>query len=547
VLGGIAGLAATPVAPAPTRARSRRGWIAGIATVLVVVVLGVSAYGIYASFLRPSSQVDGAKNLPDTTLFYASVDLVAAANNSHHINFSDLGQGAGAGSGSTGTGIGLDWQKDVLPWVGPTVTAAVIPGSGSAMVEVALLQSHDDAAATSAVQKALAAQQQHGTSFTTSSYSSFTLHSAAGAGTTVATGSGWVILSSTAAGARTVIDRIDGKGATLFSTSSFQQATGSLPSGRFGTVYVNLHALASKASAGVGALSAAVLSVYPTAAGSLAWTPAGLRWQMTLQAAQGGFPQQNVSGATTDLATLVPSNATVYSGVANLGGLTQSLAELVAPTGQATPDPLKAALGIAATDPALQQRAAFALLPGATGSTATPGSGVFLLHVASDADAARVLNQLAQHANLTTSATTVDGQAATQLLSANGAGAPLGLGPTADLTRTTQTLTTAPQVVAVEAVVHNTMVIATSATSLQAVIETAKGSSGSLAQAAAFHQLVASAPANAAATAYVNVAGLQQLLHVSTSALKVQATGALVTLVWNNTELQTTIDSALNP
>ena len=552
--GGMAGLATTPVAPAPAPARSRRGLLATIAAVCLVAILGGGAYWAYAAFLNPSQQLEAARFLPDTTVAYASLDLIALGSNSHHFSTSDA-----TGQPSVGdalkTSLGLDWKTDVLPWLGRSIAIGAFSGpktGGSSNIEGALLlQSHDDTAAAAAVNKALAHLEQHGQRFTTSSYGNYTLHampSEANNGGVLASGTGLVLLASNMDATHAVIDRANGHGATLSNVAEFQRATGDLPANRFGTMYFNLHALADLAGPAGSTLSASILDVYPSAAASLQWTQAGMRWQATLKAARGGTPTAVVSGDTTGLATLVPRNATVYAGVANLGALVRSATALVSPAGGTTPDPLQAALGIAASDSTLQQRAAFALLGNASNAGDAGRSGVVLIREASAADATRLLTQIAQKSGLSMQSTTVDGVSATQLVSANptGAGLPTlfgpGATPGAKPAPATAIVTTAPEptAVGVEAYVNSTMVVASSPAALQAVIEVAKGSSGSLAQASGFSHLAASAPSNAAASAYLDVSALQSLVHAAGSTAQFQTTASLLTLIWNNTELQMT-------
>ena len=139
--GGMAGLATTPVAPAPAPARSRRGLLATIAAVCLVAILGGGAYWAYAAFLNPSQQLEAARFLPDTTVAYASLDLIALGSNSHHFSTSDA-----TGQPSVGdalkTSLGLDWKTDVLPWLGRSIAIGAFSGpktGGSSNIEGALL------------------------------------------------------------------------------------------------------------------------------------------------------------------------------------------------------------------------------------------------------------------------------------------------------------------------------------------------------------------------------------------------------------------------
>src|SRR5262249_18426705 len=149
-------------------------------------------------------------------------------------------------------------------------------------------------------------------------------------------------------------------------------------SGRFGTLYLNLRqlinaALPSGAPNGAASFSVPFLDTYPTGAGSLEWTDAGLRSQLTFSAVH-GTTIPRVAGDSTDLASFVPANALGYQGIANVGGLLNTLVTQIAPGGLGAQDPLKSSLGASSSDPALQQPGAVALLK--SGSTVHP---LFLL------------------------------------------------------------------------------------------------------------------------------------------------------------------------
>ena len=60
---------------------------------------------------------------------------------------------------------------------------------------------------------------------------------------TFTAGNGWAIVAGNAAAAKTIIDRINGKGDTLAGSQSYQSATSNLPSDHFGTIFVNFKAL----------------------------------------------------------------------------------------------------------------------------------------------------------------------------------------------------------------------------------------------------------------------------------------------------------------
>jgi hypothetical protein len=550
---GIAALASTPVAP-PAPRRPWRGVVATLAALCIIGALGGAAYWVFAAIVQSTNQTETARYLPDTTLFYTSVDLAAAAANSHHIGVSEWLNTSGAAK-ALKQATNLDWQTDVMPWVGRSVALGAFPNLlGTTAVPgvapggittpagfVLLIQSHDDGAAKAAVAKALARQEQNGAKFAQSSYGGFTLYTASQSAPSsgcVATGSSLVVIASSVAAAQTVIDRANGKGTTLAGTSEFQRAIADLPAGRFGTVFVSVRAFVDPLGTGGNTLKIPFLGTYPSAAGSLAWTADGLRTQVVFKPARSGVPHAALAGDTTSLAGMVPDDAQAYVATANGGALANELTQLVAAGSAANTDPVQSALGVPATDPVLAQPAAF--YAAAAASAGAKPSGAFLLH-APDASAAQaLLAKIAKHDGWTSSATTVSGTAATNYYAA-----------TTSTDLPAQGATTS-QLVAVAAMVGDTLVVADSASTLGAVIATAHGSRGSLAHASQFQRMAADAPAGRAAVAYVDVARLQSLLPISTTAtaaaggLNAHATAAVYSLVWTPTQLQLTVDLGLS-
>ncbi len=435
-MGGMAGLAGSPIAQPPAKPKSRRALITTIAAVCIVALLGGGAYWAFATFLNPSHQLETARYVPSTTFAYGSVDLVALGNNSHHYSFSNPSPStAQTENAATQSALGLNFTTDILPWLGRDISFGAWPGSGgggSSVEGAALIQSRDDNAASAAVNKALAHLGQQGQQFTTSSYGNFTLHASGDSATgVIATGSGQVIIASTVSAAHTVIDRINGQSDALSSNSAFQSATSNLPSDRYGTIYLNFRALAS-ASGASGSLPSTFLNIYPTAVSYLEWTQAGIRWQTALKAAQSGAPAASLSGDATSLAAMVPQNASVFAGVSNLGGLVQSFDALGGASGGS--DPLQAALGVPSTDTSLQQGAAIAAF-GGDASSSLGSSGAFLIHEPSAANANSLLTALENQANnaagyqvIQLVPTQVGSVSATNIESTDGRGLPFGLG-----------------------------------------------------------------------------------------------------------------------
>ncbi len=559
---------ATPATARPVARRGRRQAIlASVAAICVVALLGGTTYWLFAAVLNPASPTETARYLPDNTVYYTSIDLVSAAVNSHHVSTSDLSKTPSTNDGLK-TAFGLDWQHDVLPWLGRSIAVGLFPTqtavSGgnapqSSVASVLLLQSHDDAAAQRAVQKALAfQQQQNGTTFSASTYGGFALHTAGDGGPgapgtgVIATGSGLVLLASDTAAAHAVIDRANGHGATLANSGDFLRAVSDLPGNRFGTIYVNLRAVTSLLGSASGTPDIPFVDTYPTAGGALLWTASGLRWQVTFKAAHSGALEGTVTGDTTSLAAMVPGTAMLYSGVANVGALVQNVAHIAqASTTDSPPaaDPLQATLGIPTTDPAVRQPGAIVVLPA---DSSAASAGAFLLQAPDAAAASALVARLAAHAHLTARSTTVDGVPATALYASEASGTSLFL-PGSPIISASASSSATPQLVAVAAVVNGTLVLATSRAALTTIVETTRGTVPSLAQATRFQHLTAQAPGGAAATLYIDLSQIQALVGSlvapgstpGTTQPAQSVTAALVTLVWDDQKLQTTYDLQL--
>ncbi|HEY7342798.1 MAG TPA: DUF3352 domain-containing protein [Ktedonobacterales bacterium] len=546
--GGIAALATGPVlAPEkPIRSHKRRNFVTAISAVVVVGLILSGAYWAYAAFAsRTDDQL--ARYFPSSTVMFASADLAAAANNNFNINPLDM---IGAQASALQKATGLDWQKDVVPWAGPDVAVGVFPlansqqaaaNAATAVGVVALIQSRDDNAAKAAIGKLNAHERQQGTTLQQSSYNGFTLY-ATGSGSSsglYGSGSGWALIASNTDAAHAVIDRINGGSDSLNDQQAFKDAISNLPSNHFGTYYVNLRqALDSlipvKAPNGLASVSVPFIESYPVAGGYLAWSETGQRSQITFNAVRNpNIP--NVSGDTTGFAKLVPSDAVAYAGAGNLGKLVQAVVSQVgvATTGA---DPLQSALGVSASDPLAQQPVGVAALK--TSGNAQP---VIYIHVSDDAAATQLIGKIAAAHNWTATPTNVAGRSATTLSDASTDSGQ----PTADGAPVKTTV----HVVAVAFTTNNTLVIAPDTTSATLVAQVAQGTVANLTSNATFQKMLKAAPSGAAVTGYVSAAGLQSLMHTTdstSSGLYSHLDAMTLTLIWNNSMLQGTLDTGLH-
>jgi glucose dehydrogenase len=104
-------------------------------------------------------------------------------------------------------------------------------------------------------------------------------------------------------------------------------------------------------------------------------------------------------------------------------------------------------------------------------------------------------------------------------------------------------------VVAVAFTTNNTLVIAPDTNSATLVAQVAQGTVSNLTSNATFQKMLKAAPSGAAITGYVSAAALQSLMHASdsaTSGVFAHLDAMTVTLVWNNSILQGTLDTGLH-
>lgn len=522
----------------PQRPRGRL--VAIISAICIIAILGTGAVFAY-NFLSAHTENGAAKLLPANTYYYSAVDLVSLANNTHHVTLNDLLNPTGSSSGSSQDAfhaVGLSFQTDIQPWLNRVVAIAAFAKDANAITTnsptgriggAILIQSRDDGAAQAAMTKAANYLRSIGSNVITSTYSNIQLYTVqtgdpSGTAVTFGAGKGWAIVALDSASAHMIIDRINSAGDTLAGSQDFQSATSNLPSNRFGTLYVNLKALVNATSPSTSA-SVPFLNMYPVATGYTSWTDAGLRAAVTLH---GNANIDDLGGDTKSLAGIVPAGVLGYVGVANLGGLYQAATHLAGTSS----DPAQSDFGVAASNPALQQPAAYAYL----GSSGDQSQALFL-HLSSDSVGQQLIHGVASAHSWTSHTTTMSGQSVTVFYDQNPGnflGNEYGYGGA-----------NGPYAAGYAAIVHGTLVVTAKDTAMQAVIGAAQGSP-SLAQDATFSQLVGAAPSDAAVTGYVNLSGVTSAFGSSSGSVASRVTALLVTGIWNDSELQVTFDTKMN-
>jgi hypothetical protein len=555
----------TPVASVPQQSgepkRGRRTLvISGIAAVLIVALLATGIAYVLGAFAQ-HTELDAAKYLPGNTVVFSGVDVFNLAENGFNINLDTLRQSSGGNAGFQQS-TGLDWTNDVLPWLGRIVAVGAVTESAGSTAQpgaspvgaIILIQSHDDGKALAAMNKA--AEHNVGgdgssASVTTTTYNGFTLYiqpqytydsnsnpSTTPNGSTYTAGKGWAVIGSDPTMAKAAVDRLNGTGDTLSGQQDFQNATSDLPSNRFGTVYVNIRALAALVPAsGSSPDLTQFLDTYPTGVGYTSWTSAGLHGQVTFKAAKSlgvSYPVGDAKAPAND----VPANAYAYVGINNLGGDLQAGARLF-PSNSGSTRAIESLLGVPLSDPALQQPLALTVFPKADGS----GNGGALLLNAPDAAAAQALLQSFATANNCTLGSDPSGDASTQALSCPPISLNGILGTSSDTTYDS------PTQIAVVAQVKGVLVFASDDASLQAETAVISGGAASLAQSATFKKLVANAPAGAQTLSFANLSSITGFGRGSASSSQnviAQVSAVLVATVSDNTQSSISVDLALS-
>jgi len=515
-----AGWDAGAAARQPAQPRRRMRWVT-IASVLLALLLlttgGVFAYTLLAGY----SALDTARYLPATTIFYSSLDLQKIAQNKYHLAQNDV---AAAASVGLECGTGLNFQNDILPWIGPTFTYALVSishqmptqnsGLGSTFDTVCLIATRDTNGSNAAIQKVIKTQQQkYGVLFTSSSYGGVTLQSDEDSIQTQKVIDGYhgasplvlgtlknqVLVANSLAVAKQVIDRANGTGTSLANTASFTDAMSKLPSDREGTLYLNAQQLTSSLlTFGGTTAQASGSSPVSIGYGALQFTDQGLRLSFTLETQAGSTLKHDLSGDTNASAAVVPASALVYGG---LGNLSAYYAELKDATHGVLKDAaFQKAVGLAPDDPLLNAPLSFAIMatPNTTGDLDNILDGLVLLHVSGDpASADASVHQALRNIGAFTSTSTISGVSVTTIQV-----------PENTDTSNTGVPISSYHTLAYYALLGHDLVFGSSQSAVSQAISTFQGKQQSLAQAQLFQQMVTAEPKNLAFSLFINLVNL---------------------------------------
>ncbi|MGZ6388119.1 MAG: DUF3352 domain-containing protein [Ktedonobacterales bacterium] len=548
-----------------------RSLLAVVAAVSIVVLLASGSYFIF-TLLSSHAESDVAHIVPSSTVALVSVDLVAAAAHGQHITAGDLGN-ATSQSDSFKLLAGLDWDKDILPWVGRDIAFTIFQrqppyrspnaSQGTSATNVndtiggaLLLQSRDDSAAQAAIRKAAKYQQSQGFNVVALDYRGLTLYHTSllqgdESGMTLAAGKGWAIVAGDLPAARVLVDSLTGNSSatdTLAATSAYHDAVDSLPANRFGTLFLNTRALVkgfvygASSQTDMASMASALANTYPVAAGYLAWTSDGLRAQFTFPSTR-KLDVGSLPGDTTTLANLTPADAVAYVGIANVGAMLHAQNALRA---QSTPmtGTAPSFFGLVPTDPALQQPAAISLIgepQGAAGYLA-------LLHAPDRADALAMIEQAAEQQHWTSQTTIVDRLSVTAYYERLSPAQNTATAATD--TDTTSAATTPPRrLIGMGTWLDNTLVFASDTTVMTDAIHTIRDHAPTLATNTRFQQLVREAPGGPCATTFLDLSHAatsgDAVTSVMAAGLAARIPALLVTHVWNDSHYQVTADLLL--
>ena len=145
-------------------------------------------------------------------------------------------------------GFGLDFEDDVMPWLGSSASLALfdIGGNGEDSVEMAgTVEIRDRAAAEDALDKRLDfVEDARGADFDRESDGAFTVWSDESAGEIYALSDDLMIFANARSAVRAVIRRANGETErTLAASERFQRARDAMPSRRFTSAYLDVDAL----------------------------------------------------------------------------------------------------------------------------------------------------------------------------------------------------------------------------------------------------------------------------------------------------------------
>jgi hypothetical protein len=530
---------------------TRRSARVVLAAICLIALLG-GAYTLYAR-MTAHPEMAAARYVPPDVAAFAGIDLADAGSNQHRVGMGDLASMLGQRDGFSEQTC-LDWQKDVVPNVGRVVAfAAFAPAPSTAVSAPAasayLLQARSETTAHTMLQRALACQQVHGYAIAQSAYSGFTLYTATANGgrvvAGVAAGAGWLIAANDLQAATAILDRLDGRGATLADLPAFQAATDNIMEARFATLYVNPRMLASvlAPSGAQASWETPLLSGYTWGGGYVMWTAAGMRARLLFHPAR-PLVDGDLAGDTTSLAWLAPSDTLSYVGIGNLAQWLVTSARFAPPT-STTSNGLSALFANGKPSPLLRQPAALLLL---RAGTAPATSSALLLHAPDAAATDALVQQMAHQEHWTLTAVTIGGQPATTI---SGVGPQLTdiLPDGAHAAPAAGSRLGAAHLIAVIAQLGNTLAVTNSATDMETLVATATGQAPSLASLATFQQLIAAAPTDVAATMYLDVPGMMRLAddapgHVA-DALDHHARAMLISQNWSDEQLKLILDYSL--
>ena len=224
-----------------------------ITVLLVVIAAGAAAYFLLPG-VRLSEPENTAKYFPDDVIAYSWATLRPGIGQGQQLL--DIWERFNATPGFQGRmdelldefkdDTGIDFQEDVLPWIGPDISLAVLETRRFETVDAAAIFGVKDQDAASAFLEDWLEymEDEKATRFEKDSSGGFDIWADEGKEQFYALSGDWLVLANTEDALDEILDRISGDGVdSLAETPDFEQARAAMSDPRIMSVYVDVEAV----------------------------------------------------------------------------------------------------------------------------------------------------------------------------------------------------------------------------------------------------------------------------------------------------------------
>ena len=236
----------------PSRRGSKLKWIAagGAAFLVLVVAAGAAGYFLIPG-IKASEPEGTARYFPDDVLAYSWATLSLGVGQGQHMldiweRFNDIAEFQDAIDElleEFEDDTGIDFEEDVLPWLGPDISFAVLDVRGFESVDAAAMFGvQDHGAASGFLEDWLEyMEDEEGARFEEDSSGDFDIWADEGEEQFYALSKDWLVFATTEDALDEVLDRISGEGGdSLAETPDFEEARSLMSDPRIMSFYVDL-------------------------------------------------------------------------------------------------------------------------------------------------------------------------------------------------------------------------------------------------------------------------------------------------------------------